>query len=63
MNNEQLFNILEKLLDELEYQIETNESNSYSGYKALFNYCQSVRQQVFTDKSELSFNVVPKATV
>lgn len=61
MNNEQLFNILEKLLDELEYYASIDDLRSRRNETLL--YCQSVRQQVFTDKSELSFNVVPKATV
>lgn len=57
MDNEQLFNILEKLLDELEYYAE--EADGYHRHD-IIDYCKNVRHQVFTEDCNLSFNVVTK---
>lgn len=61
MDNEQLFNILEKLIDELEF-CATSDYEIFHLPQSLetLNYCKQVRQKVFTDKAELSFDVVSK---
>lgn len=51
MDKEQLFNILEKLLDELEYY--SNKERDMVTY----NHCLGIRQIVFTEDCKLSFEV------
>lgn len=52
MDNEQLFNILEKLLDELDYYTMVMQGDT--------EYCKEVRKQVFTEDCQLTFDVVAK---
>lgn len=63
MNNNQLFNILEKLLDELEsFASSDYEIYRYPPSLDTLEYCKKVRKQVFTDdpSNPLSFEVVTK---
>lgn len=58
MNNEKMFNVLEKLLDECENFCKQNPTE-YN--QDLMNYCQKTRGIVFDDKSDLNFAVISKA--
>ncbi len=52
MDNEQLFDILDKLLYELEY---------YGAEDiAIRHYCSNIRNDLFTEDNQLTFDVVAK---
>jgi hypothetical protein len=57
MDKEQLFNILEKLIDELEFYASIESTADPLDRDDTLQYCQEIRQKVFTDDSDLSFNV------
>jgi hypothetical protein len=59
MDNEKLFNILEKLLDECEYFCKQNPTK-YN--HELEKYCGDIRNLVFDEKSNLTFSVVVNPT-
>jgi hypothetical protein len=59
MDNEQLFNILEKLLDELEFC--SSHMDSMESRKEVWDYCSKVRNQLFTKDSQLTFGVKQKS--
>lgn len=57
MDNEKMFRVLEKLLDECEYFCKQNPTE-YN--KELEMYCKQTRSIVFDEKSNLSFDVISK---
>lgn len=57
MTNDKLFNILEYLIDNLEYF----GSDPYDGDKDMIKYCKTIRQEVFSNQPDgLTFDVIPK---